>query len=384
MINIYSKFNFNNADDIFLLNCKSDGDFMKILKTIKKSNFVLPNIFNIYNLNDIAIVDIETTGLHRIYSKVILVGIIVFSKFGAEIIQIFADNPSEERELLIALEDVIKDKSLILTYNGQAFDIPYLNGKYSQCNIDFEIPMYKSFDLLRLIRKNKKNLELPNYKLKSVEDFLGIYREDTISGKESVDLYNQYVQSKSLDLRNKILLHNFEDILNIIDLVRIFDYCEESSIYDEFKYPMNIDLEIVNKVDVEHITALYSRNYNDTQIKIYMDDTKILKNSIVISFYATNFSNHDLEYNKNDISLTYDSESLKLKLTVPTLSFDTSSGTFVFLDIDSTMSENNFNSLSAEEKFKLNFLINNKINYTVILSYLEKYFLDIMLMISKQ
>ncbi|MGB3366298.1 MAG: ribonuclease H-like domain-containing protein [Acidaminobacteraceae bacterium] len=357
---------------------------MKILKTFKKVDFILPNIFDIYNLNDIAILDIETTGLHRIYSKVILVGIIIFSKSRAEIIQIFADNPSEEGELLITLQDVIKNKSLILTYNGQAFDIPFLNGKYSQRNLNFEIPMYKNFDLLRLIRKNKKNLKLANYKLKSVEDFLGIYRKDSISGKESVDLYNQYVQSRSSNLRNKILLHNFEDILNIIDLVKIFEYCEESSIYDEFKYPLNIDLDSINKVDVDHITTLYSRNYNDTLIKIYMNETKVLKNSISISFYAYSFSNHDLEYHRNNISLTYDLENLKLKLTLPTLSFDIESGTYVFLDIDSIMGENNFNSLSTEEKFNLNFLTNSKIDYNSILAYLDKYFLDIMLMISKK
>jgi len=357
---------------------------MEILKTIKKVDFNLPNIFDIYDLNDIAIVDIETTGLHRVYSKVILIGIIVFSESGAEIIQIFADNPSEEDELLMAFEDVIKDKSLILTYNGQAFDIPYLNGKYNQHDIDFEIPIYKSFDLLRLIRKNKKNLGLPNYKLKSVEDFLGIYREDNISGKESVDLYNQYVQSKSSHLRSKILLHNFEDILNIIELVRIFDYCETSSIYDEFKYPVNIDLESINKADLDHINVLYSRNSNDTLINICIDTIKVLKNSISLSFYASNFSNHDLDYQKNDISLTYDSENSRLKLIIPTVSFNTRTDTFVFLDIDSIMDGNNFNSLSKEEKLRLNFLTNNNLDYSVIISYLEKYFLDIMLLISRQ
>ena len=67
-------------------------------------------------------------------------------------------------------------------------------------------------DILKIIKPFKEKLSLPDFKLKTIEKYLGIYREDTISGKESVQLYNEYVSSNCNKLKDKILLHNYEDI----------------------------------------------------------------------------------------------------------------------------------------------------------------------------
>lgn len=355
---------------------------MEVIRKNVAVDLHLPSMFNCFNSNDIVILDIETTGLHRVYSQVILVGIILFNNKDAEVIQIFADNPSEEAEVLDTLANIIKNKSLLLTYNGQAFDIPYLNGKYKQHNIDFSIPLYKSFDLLRLIRKNKTNLSLENYKLKSVENFLGINRNDTISGKESVDLYNNYVTTKSIELRKKILLHNFEDVLNIIDLVQIFDHCSDFSIYDELKYPLNISFKKIVKANTSHLNEYYAYSFIDNPEQLYVETIKVLKNHILISIYVEHFSKYDLEYQKKDISLKYNLETSALLLTVPTVAFHIEETNYIFFDIDPIIGDGNFNKLNVDDKLKLNFSVDNSLNYSTILSYLEKYLLSILKVVS--
>lgn len=175
------------------------------------------------------ILDIETTGLSPTYTEVILVGIIYHKEDQWHLTQLYCDHRSEEKELLLALKTYIDDHMMI-TYNGHAFDIPYLNKRFKAHDIDYSIDLHKNFDLYRVIRASKKALGLDNYKLKSIEEYLGIYREDQISGKESVDLYNQYELEASLDLRDKILLHNSDDIEYMIPTFAILNHIPEDII----------------------------------------------------------------------------------------------------------------------------------------------------------
>jgi len=191
----------------------------------KEIDVELPQMLKkLYSEKNYMILDIETTGLSRDYTEVILVGMIYSVENKWFITQIFCDHRSEERLLLESLMKYIKKEHLLVTYNGHAFDIPYLNRRYELNDIPFRVSREKHFDLYRVIRSSKKALNLPNYKLKSIETFLGIYREDEISGKESVELYELYEESPSKSLRNKILLHNYEDILLMVPTLKILNH----------------------------------------------------------------------------------------------------------------------------------------------------------------
>ncbi len=50
------------------------------------------------------------------------------------------------------------------------------------------MPKSNNLDIMRLVKHNKDYFNFQDFKLKTVEKFLGIEREDTISGKESVEL----------------------------------------------------------------------------------------------------------------------------------------------------------------------------------------------------
>lgn len=148
----------------------------------------------------------------------------------------FCDHPAEESELLIKLIDYIHRDSILVTYNGHAFDLPFLNKRYIHHGIDFQCDLYKNFDLYRVVRASKKALGLDNYKLKTIELYLNIERQDQISGKESVDLYYQYVEYPTKDLRDIILLHNYDDIKYMIPTLRILNHIPDSIIEKYFPF----------------------------------------------------------------------------------------------------------------------------------------------------
>lgn len=171
--------------------------------------------------------DIETTGFNRKYDSIILIGALIVSGSQVTVKQYFADTLKEEEDILLAFfKDTITTNNFI-TYNGDAFDIPFINTKADLLDINYRIDSSNSIDLLKVVRKNKSMLNLDNHKLKTVEKFLGIFREDKISGKESVDIYNRYLKSKDEKLKQIVLKHNYDDIYHLPKLLSIYDLIEE-------------------------------------------------------------------------------------------------------------------------------------------------------------
>ena len=91
-----------------------------ITKTLDELIDILPDYF---------VFDIETTGLNSNYCKVILIGIL-FNKNNKTIIkQFFANTENDEKELLLAFINCIKNYQNHIAFNGSNFDIPFLNNR---------------------------------------------------------------------------------------------------------------------------------------------------------------------------------------------------------------------------------------------------------------
>jgi len=271
------------------------------------------------------ILDIETTGLSPLYTEAILVGIIYYEDSNWKITQIFCDKRQEEKELLVELQTYIKETHMLITYNGHAFDIPYLNKRYKHHQLDYQININMNFDLYRVIRSSKKALNLPNYKLKTIEEYLGIYRQDEISGKESVELYNRYEQSPSQELRDIILLHNYDDILYMIPTLKILTHIPES-ITDRY-YPFVFE------------TANYG--------KIIVTEYKEEQNYINISAQSNLELKPTIDYS-NGFGLEIMKRVIKLKVPIFNI------GDRRFIDIDQLpFYIGTFNDLILEEQLEL-------------------------------
>lgn len=192
--------------------------------------------------------------------------------------QYFANDMDKEKELLERFIDNIGLYDNIITYNGDSFDLPFINHRLDHYGIKSFVNMSKSFDLYRIIRKNKQYLSLPNLKLKTIEESLGYFREDIYSGFDCIGFYYKYINSKNLELKDNILKHNYDDLVNMLDIIEILDVLDEKKSvfvnFKDFSRRFKIDdiqiigdmINIVGSINLalEQDMSYYSSNYNIT------------------------------------------------------------------------------------------------------------------------
>ncbi len=203
---------------------------MQIIRTEKKE----------YSIKDSEILfDIETTGLSAQSSYVYLIGMIKKENNVPTLIQIFADNFTEEKELISLFLKEIPEGSTLISYNGLTFDIPYINHKMRRYKILHEIDPDTTLDIYKEIRSKKKYFELESLKQTDVEIHAGFERTDTFTGGDLIDVYSEYVGISRLyditkrdDVKEKrdgllhvLLLHNHDDLLGLYHILKRSGIC---------------------------------------------------------------------------------------------------------------------------------------------------------------
>ena len=163
--------------------------------------------------------DIETTGLGSASSKVILTGMLTYTDRGVRVTQFLAENHYEECRVLEATMDFFRSEGIgyLITFNGQSFDVPFMNARLEANFMDGDLCLY-DFDLYRFLRTATDLKDRTgSLSQKSVENYYGILsdRGDTISGRESVIMFEEYALSGNTTLEKIILTHNREDVLHL-------------------------------------------------------------------------------------------------------------------------------------------------------------------------
>lgn len=167
--------------------------------------------------------DIETTGLSATSSYVYLIGCAFFQNEQYHLLQWLATEPSEEKELISLFLSHAKNFSCLIQFNGNTFDIPFLEKKCTRHCLPFSLDSLEQIDYYKLLQPYKKILPVSNLKLKTLSEFLQIQREDLFSGAELTTLYTAFVgkykiatltgHTEEADaLESVLLLHNKEDI----------------------------------------------------------------------------------------------------------------------------------------------------------------------------
>lgn len=228
-----------------VLRCRN-GDFMKTEETIL-GNFKLEYpLENLAPLDQILFLDIETTGFLAASSTLYLIGCAYYTEGNWIIRQWFAQTPDEEAELLKAFFDFSTHFSYLIHYNGNTFDLPFLQSKAAKYGIAWNYGHMEGLDIYRRVTPYKNFLKLPNCKLKTVEAFLGIRREDGYNGGELIQVYIDYTTSHDYNLYHTLLLHNSDDIKGMLEALPILSY------YDLF----NCDIK-ARKVQANYYTDLH-------------------------------------------------------------------------------------------------------------------------------
>ena len=247
------------------------------------------DIYTIGAPEDVLFFDIETTGLSARNAGLYLIGVLTYtaatsiaeesntasSSDEAQIsavpsahraasapesaghwtlLQYFCEDVADEPAVLQAFFELLRTKKILISYNGDGFDIPFLRHMVEQYGlraprphhstvlhdradcpatdgsaIDDTRPLYsfdtvESFDLFKKFRPLKHLLGLPDLKLKSCERFLGIDREDRFTGGELIEVYFEWQKTKAPALLDTLLLHNAEDIANLPNLLPLLRY----------------------------------------------------------------------------------------------------------------------------------------------------------------
>lgn len=199
------------------------------IKEYSEELLLSEEIFNRYKMESIAYFDIETTGFEKDKDFVILISLGILNKKGnITIKQYFAESLYEEAEILYEFGKDLSKFNRWCSYNGMAFDEPFIKRRMEKSNIVFNAPE-EHIDLYRLIRPYYKQLGMERCNLKTVEKFIGVERTDKIDGGMSVELYNRFLQEKSEELKRIIMLHNFEDVLNLPKIFKVIYEVENNN-----------------------------------------------------------------------------------------------------------------------------------------------------------
>lgn len=295
---------------------------------------ILPNI-NLNINNNTFIFDIETTGLNSKYNKVILIGILYNCQNKTVIKQFFAENEDEEIEILKSFVNEVKCFNKHVTYNGLGFDINFINYRMKKHNISFSLNKEDDFDILKFIRPFKDALHLENCRLDTVEKYLGIYRKDIISGQESTNLYKQYLENKDEDLKNTILLHNYEDVYNLSQMIDIKDF-------------------IADKLDLISIANF--------PLKIYPLSYKISSKKLNMTYYIFKGEHDNISIYKDNYSIISQDENISLEINI-NKGIDKDNNTILFYNMSKVIPLKFNDSLLEKNIHSLcNFILINELN----------------------
>ena len=166
--------------------------------------------------------DIETTGFDRRSTFLTIIGLAWQEKEQIIVEQWLNETgPMEEPLLLLELNHFLKEMPALpqlIHYNGSTFDLPYLKAKYDQYHLPTSLCDCNSTDLYKLAKKYKKLFGLSGIRQKNLDEFFGLYREDTLSGQELINVYLEGIESKDETLLHAYLLHNKEDMEGMVYL----------------------------------------------------------------------------------------------------------------------------------------------------------------------
>ncbi len=197
--------------------------------------------------NNLLFFDIETTGFSAKHTVCYLIGCTFYKADGWNFMQWFLDKPSEEADLIKEFVSFAGEYKYLIHFNGEGFDLPYLAERCSILGIDEDFDNFRnniiSVDIFKAVKSVKELLKLDNYRLKTLEQFLGIAREDIYSGGDLVKVYKDYVRQPDKNALDTLLLHNYDDITALPSLMPLLSYCT-AAMYDKTSITYSVNAAI--------------------------------------------------------------------------------------------------------------------------------------------
>ncbi|MFV0464809.1 MAG: ribonuclease H-like domain-containing protein [Lachnospiraceae bacterium] len=174
--------------------------------------------------SDSLILDIETTGLSPLNAFIYLIGFTYLDEEHVTSVQLFAESAEDEILILYSFLEYLTEETVLVSFNGNRFDIPFLQKRMDFYSISYTLYSHDTFDLYKVASSIAPLLHLQNKKQKTLELFLGIGREDLYHGRELIQVYFDFLEHKNEMLASLLLLHNFEDITGLLQLLPLLRF----------------------------------------------------------------------------------------------------------------------------------------------------------------
>ncbi|MBN1303880.1 MAG: ribonuclease H-like domain-containing protein [Anaerolineales bacterium] len=168
-----------------------------------------------------AYLDTETSGLAGgTGTYAFMVGVGRFEGETFRLAQFFMRDPAEEPAMLEALAKFLAPTSILVTYNGKAFDAPLLITRYTLHDIPVPFQEYSHVDLLPLARRLWRD-RLPSRTLKYIEEHVmrAPRSSEEVPGYEIPYLYFDYLRTGDAEPLKGVFYHNEMDILALAALL---------------------------------------------------------------------------------------------------------------------------------------------------------------------
>jgi len=159
--------------------------------------------------------DIETLGLFN--CPLFLIGLARWDGKNIHITQYLAPDMMSEKAVLSACQKEIPHGSVLITYNGNSFDIPFINDRLRLYQLP-SIPRSPSYDMLLYARGQWRH-RLPDCRLQTVESsILGRRRKDDVPGSLVPTYYKAYLSHQNVGPLIPILEHNQLDLISLMEI----------------------------------------------------------------------------------------------------------------------------------------------------------------------
>jgi len=170
-------------------------------------------------LDEVLIFDLETTGLAGgAGTYPFLLGFADFRPTGLRTVQYFLPDFGRESIAFLAIQALIRDKNILLSYNGKSYDYPLLRNRYILNRMDNPFSDFDHLDLLHIARRVWKG-SLDSCSLESIEREIFLFsRLGDISGWLIPQAYFDYIRSGVIDDIMRVIYHNILDLLSLARL----------------------------------------------------------------------------------------------------------------------------------------------------------------------
>ncbi len=185
-----------------------------------------------YGNKKTAYFDIETTGFSSKTESIYLIGAAYKNDDDSfTLVQWLDDTSKDEAKMLLLFREFLKSFDVLINFNGNTFDVPFVLNRAMKYGIHFSIDKLIMIDIYKEIKKYKNFFKTPDLKQKSIEVFLGINREDEYNGGQLIEVYREFISltnnnTKKNELLTLLLLHNHDDLIGLVNICDIYAYLD--------------------------------------------------------------------------------------------------------------------------------------------------------------